>query len=70
MEKPNKEYGSIRLPQALIEELKLWREAYINAYKRPMTYEFLIRGMIETLKHDNPLVQEEYEQLFNNRKTD
>lgn len=55
-----KQYGNIRLPQELIDELKVWRIAFIRAYNRPMTYEYMLRGMLDSLEDSDPAVHEEF----------
>lgn len=57
--KTNKDYGNIRIPQPLIEELKAWRQAYINVDNRPMTYERMLASMLEKQKESRPEVYRE-----------
>lgn len=54
-----KDYGNIRIPQPLIEELKAWRQAYINVDNRPMTYECMLSTMLEKQKEERPDVYNE-----------
>ena len=64
MEKTTKEYGAIRLPKELIEELQVWREAYSRSYsKGKITFEFMIRGMLDSLADSEPGVVEELEKM-------
>lgn len=65
-----KQYGNIRLPQELIDELKVWRIAFIRAYNRPMTYEYMLRGMLESLEDSDPAVHEEYCRLMEHKETE
>ena len=57
--KCGKDYGNIRIPQLLIEELKAWRQAYINVDNRPMTYECMLSTMLEMQKEARPEVYQE-----------
>ncbi len=57
--KTNKDYGNIRIPQPLIEELKAWRQAFINVDNRPMTYECMLTSMLEKQKESRPEVYSE-----------
>ena len=54
-----KGYTAINLPTTLIEELKVWRQAFYNAYGRPVSYAEMIRGMLDSLEDTEPGVVEE-----------
>lgn len=62
-EKPVKDYGSIRVPQSLVEDLKAWRQAFINVDSRPMTYECMFQTMLEEIKDSRPEVYREMVRL-------
>ena len=61
-EKNIKDYGTIRIPQSLIGELKAWREAFVRIDTRPMTYECMLNIMLELLKEAKPDVYQEVSQ--------
>lgn len=63
-----KDYGNIRIPQPLIEELKAWRQAYINVDNRPMTYECMLSSMLEKQKEDRPEVYSEMCKIIKQEK--
>ncbi len=58
-DKTVKDYGTIRIPQPLIEELKIWRQAFIIVDNRPMTYECMLNSMLDELKETKPEVYAE-----------
>lgn len=58
-EKSIKDYGAIRIPQPLIEDLKVWRQAFISVDNRPMTYECMFNSMLEVMKATKPEVYAE-----------
>ena len=56
-----KEYVSINLPKDMVEELKLYRRAYSICYPtQDVTYEFMLRGMLDSLEDSDPAVFKEY----------
>ena len=59
-----KAYCNIRIPQPLIEELKAWRQAFINVDNRPMTYECMLASMLEKQKECRPDVYNEVNKLL------
>ena len=63
--KDKKKYVPINLPQDMVEELKLWRKAYMLCYPTvDVTYEFMIRGMLDCLEDTDPGVKEEFDKLY------
>lgn len=52
-------YTTLNLPSALVEELKVWRMAFSNAYGKPVPYADMIRGMLDSLEDSDPSVVEE-----------
>ncbi len=52
-------YTPLNLPEPLVEELKLWKQAYSLAYLKNMTYAEMIRRMLDTLPASEPGVVEE-----------
>ena len=49
-----KGYTAINLPVNLVDELKIWRQAYMIAYGRTVTYGEMIRTMLDHLDADEP----------------
>lgn len=47
-------YQALNLPAALVEELKVWRQAYILAYGRTVSYGEMIRGLLDGLDTMEP----------------
>ncbi len=64
-EKTTKDFGNIRLPKTIIDELKVLRQAYINVDNRPMTYECMLSSMLERFAKERPDVYKEAERLKN-----
>lgn len=65
MQKNKKEYSAIALPKQLIEELKLWRKAFLVCYPtRDVSYETVIRGMLNALELYEPEVFAEYNRMY------
>ena len=62
-DKPVKDYGSIRVPQSLVEDLKAWRQAFINVDSRPMTSECMFPARLEGIKESRPEVYREMVRL-------
>ncbi len=52
-------YTTLNLPSALVEELKVWRMAFSNAYGKPVSYGEMLRSMLDSLKDSEPGVVEE-----------
>lgn len=55
-----KGFIGINLPIVLVDELKLWKRAFSNAYNKNVTYEEMFREMIEALKKENIHVSGEF----------
>ena len=53
------EYTPLNLPKPLVEELKVWRMAFGNAYGKSVSYGEMIRGMLDSLETSDPAVVEE-----------
>lgn len=53
------EYTTLNLPKALVEELKIWKMAFCNAYGKNVSYGEMIRGMLDSLEDSEPGVVEE-----------
>ena len=47
-------YQSLNLPRDLVEELKIWRQAYMISYGRTVSYGEMIRTMLDNLDSDAP----------------
>lgn len=56
---------TIELPKSLVDELALWQRAFSAAYGKPMSYEDMIRGMLDSLIDTEPAVIEEMERIVN-----
>ncbi len=52
-------YTTLNLPSAVVEELKVWRMAFCNAYGKSVTYADMLRGMLDSLEDSDPSVVEE-----------
>lgn len=62
--KKEKRYKPVNLPEGMIEELKAWKSAYAAAYGIPVTYEKMLRGMLDGLEDTDPAVYHEFERLM------
>ena len=60
----NKKFGTLRLPETLIDELKVWKRAYEKSYNAPVTYEFMLRSMLDSLQEGEPGVLGEMEKML------
>lgn len=49
-----KGYTTLNLPVDLVEELKLWRQAYMIAYGRTVSYAEMIRTLLDNIDADEP----------------
>ena len=47
-------YTTLNLPAALVEELKIWRMAYNNAYGKTVSYGEMLRGMLDSMEQIEP----------------
>ena len=47
-------YQSLNLPRELVEELKIWRQAFMIAYGRTVSYGEMIRTMLDNLDSNEP----------------
>ena len=56
-------YTTLNLPTALVEELKVWRTAFSAAYGKSVSYEEMIRGMLDSLEDSEPGVVEELDTI-------
>jgi len=57
-------YTTLNLPSALVEELKVWRMAFSNAYGKSVSYGVMLRGMLDSLEDSDPSVVEELQLLL------
>jgi len=55
----SKNYTTLNLPTALVEELKIWRLAFNASYGKNVSYAQMIRGMLDSLEDTDPGVVEE-----------
>ena len=49
-----KEYKSINLPADLVEEIKIWRQAFMIARGQTVSYGEMIREMLDNLETVSP----------------
>ena len=61
-----KRYQPINLPIDLVEELKIWRQAFMVASGRTVSYGEMIRTMLDHLDADEPDVVEAMDMLTKN----
>ena len=55
-----KKFASIRVSEELAEELRIWKVAFERSYNRgSLTYEFMLRSMLDSLEDTEPAVVEE-----------
>ena len=57
-------YTALNLPTQLVEELKVWRLAFSNAYGKTVSYAEILRIMLASLNHSKPEVVEEMEGIL------
>lgn len=50
----NDEYSALRLPKALIDKLRFWKQAASMSASRPVSYAELIQGMLDCLDETDP----------------
>lgn len=62
-----KTYTSFNLPTELVEELKIWRQAYMIAAGRTVSYGEMIRGWIDAIDDNEPDVTKAIDLLVENR---
>ena len=58
-----KRYQPINLPIELVEELKIWRQAYMISAGRTVSYGEMIRGWIDGLEDSEPDVTKAMDML-------
>lgn len=59
-----KEFKAVRLPEELVDELQLWREAYTRYSNRgKITFEFMIREMLDLFTSSEPGVVDEMRRM-------
>lgn len=62
-----KDFTQISLPTDLVEDLKVLRMAFSNCAAKPVSFEEMIRGMMDSLKETGPDVFEEYNRIVSKR---
>lgn len=60
----SKNYTTLNLPTALVEELKIWRLAFNASYGKNISYAQMIRGMLDCLVDTEPDVVEELDLIM------
>ena len=65
MKMGKKTYTSFNLPTDLVQELKVWRQAFILSYGRTVSYGEMIRTMLDHLDTDEPDVTRAMDMLTN-----
>ncbi len=63
----NKPFKSFNLPADLVDELKIWRQAYMIAAGRTVSYGEMIRGWIDGIDSNEPDVTKAMDMLIENR---
>ena len=58
-------YTALNLPKDLVEELKVWRQAFILSFGRTVSYGEMIRTMLDHLDTDEPDVTRAMDMLTN-----
>ena len=53
-------FKAIRVPEALMEDIKVLKSAYEECYGRKMTYEDVLRQMMASIEDGDPAVYEMY----------
>ena len=56
-------FKTLNLPIDLVDELQIYRLAFIAAYGRVVSYGEMIRGMLDSLEDSDPAVIEELDRL-------
>ena len=62
-----KSFKSFNLPADLVDELKIWRQAYIIAAGRTVSYGEMIRGWIDAIDGNEPDITKAMDMLIENR---
>ena len=57
-------YTTINLPTDLIEEIKLWRQAFMNSYCRNVSYAEMFRTMLDNLDDTEPDIVQEMDRII------
>ena len=57
------EYTPLNLPKPLVAELKIWRTAFNACYGKTVSYEEMIRGMLDSMEDSEPGVVEEMDRM-------
>lgn len=53
-------FKAIRVPEALMEDIKVLKSAYEECYGKKMTYEDVLRHMMASIEDGDPAVYEMY----------
>ena len=53
-------FKAIRVPEALMEDIKVLKSAYEECYGKKMTYEDVLRQMMASIEDGDPAVYEMY----------
>ena len=61
-----KSFKSFNLPADLVDELKIWRQAYMIAAGRTVSYGEMIRGWIDGIDSNEPDVTKAMDMLVEN----
>jgi len=56
-------YKPVNLPEELVEELKIWRQAFSNCYGTSVSYAKIIRSLLDSLDETEPDVTSEMDRL-------
>lgn len=71
MEETNKKgFASFNLPKELVDDLKLWKTAFESSYGKRVSYEDMMKKMLESLSLVEPVVADAHTGLLNPDKTE
>ena len=61
-------FKSIRVPESLMEDIKVLKSAYEECYGKKMTFEDVIRKMMASIEDGDPAVWEMYSTIQSSRE--
>ncbi len=61
-------FKAIRVPESLMEDMKVLKRAFEESYGKKMTFEDVLRQMIASIEDDDPSVYEIYCTMQNSRQ--
>ena len=60
----NIKYGALNIPEALIDELKVWKMAFSMSCGRTVSYAEMIRSLLDSVPQSDPEVSGALEKLL------